>query len=168
MVQQGFYIHLPSAMELRNLPPMKLKLLFAFVSLTFFSCGKYEEGPKISFASKKARVANTWAIEKKMMGSTDITGSYRQTIESESYVMEEDGKYSWIETTVAIPPYPSQTTTETGTWQFANKDKELTKLSNAPGSITDTYTIVRLKNNEMWLRQTYGTLTIEIRLTKKK
>ena len=145
---------------------MKLKLLLALGSLTFFSCGKYEDGPKISFVSKKARIDNTWAIEKKFMGSTDITGSYRQTIESESYKMEKNGKYNWSETTT--PAYGSQTTTDSGTWELINGDKDLRKLSDANGAVADTFRIVRLKRNEMWLRQTYGTLTIEIQLTKKK
>ena len=137
----------------------------AAASLLLFSCGKYEEGPKLSLASKKARIANTWALEKEFMGSTDITSTYRATIESESYIMEKDGKYSWSQTTTAA--YGGQTTTETGTWELINKKEDLRMLANASGAVADTVTIVRLKSGQLWYKKIYGTLTMEYHLITK-
>ncbi|HET7819657.1 MAG TPA: hypothetical protein VFL70_10155 [Bacteroidia bacterium] len=49
------------------------KIIFVAVlisSTLFTSCGKYEEGPKISFASKKGRLTRKWVLEKFIDGTT--------------------------------------------------------------------------------------------------
>jgi len=42
------------------------------------ACQKYEEGPIFSLRSKKARVANTWEIDKATEDGKDVTANYDQ------------------------------------------------------------------------------------------
>ena len=54
---------------------MKLKniYLLIFPALVFVSSCIYEDGPKMSFRSKKARAVNTWVIDKAYGGGVDNT-----------------------------------------------------------------------------------------------
>lgn len=48
------------------------KVLFYTLALTvLLSCSKYEEGPKISLRSKKARLNGTWVLEKKTINGIE-------------------------------------------------------------------------------------------------
>lgn len=100
------------------------------------SCGKYEEGPKISFASKKSRMVNTWKEEKSIDGSTGI--EYPCTSNCEVLELKKDGTYSVNGTSLSGT-----------TWQFSS-DKE--KLEFVWGSVTTSSIILRLKSNELWLK----------------
>lgn len=42
---------------------MQLKLLLLLLIITFSGCKKYEEGPTISFRSKKSRIVGNWNVE---------------------------------------------------------------------------------------------------------
>lgn len=102
------------------------------------SCGKYEDGPGFSLRSKKARVANEWKVEyaydfeDQVETTTDFAG--------EVWVLSKDGSYLKME---------DGETKKTGTWDFIS-DKEEIAIS-FPTDI-DKYTILRLKENEMWIK----------------
>ncbi len=106
------------------------------------SCKKYEEGPTISFRSRKERVANTWKVEKYMVGGNDQTTSFNNTNPNYKIKLEKDG--------VAQLSYSAfgLNTTIDGTWDLITNDEELqTKFGNT----TATSTILKLKEKELWL-----------------
>lgn len=149
---------------------MKTTLKFGFAmiiiaSAILSSCGKYEEGPGLSLASKKGRVANTWAIEAYLEDGVDKTTDYRAIVASESYVFEKDGKFTTSQTTTAV--FGNQTFTDNGTWELTDKKEHLQMLSSAVGSTNDTMQIVRLKSNEMWIKSVSGTPVSEMHLISK-
>ncbi|MBW3544754.1 MAG: hypothetical protein KY428_03995 [Bacteroidetes bacterium] len=119
---------------------MKKQTMLMLVGLLLgvAACGKYEEGPGLSLRSKTARVANEWRVEyaydhkDKVEITADFTG--------ESWVFGKDGVFMEKEGGV---------TDKTGTWEFMS-DKE--EIAIMVGTDIDKYTILRLKENEMWLR----------------
>lgn len=113
-------------------------LMLAGLLLGVAACGKYEEGPGFSLRSKTARVANEWKVEyaydhvDKVETTTDFTG--------ETWVFSKDG---------AFMEKDGGVTDKTGTWEFMS-DKEAIAIS--VGTDIDKYMILRLKENEMWLK----------------
>lgn len=102
------------------------------------ACGKYEEGPGLSLRSKKARVANEWKVVYAYdhKDQVEITSDFN----GETFVFSKDGGYLKNDEGV---------TKKTGTWDFIT-DKEEIAIS-FPTDIKK-YTILRLKENEMWLK----------------
>ena len=56
---------------------MKNLIVYSFalsvVAVSISSCGKYEEGPKFTLLSKKARITNTWKFTKSENNGIDNT-----------------------------------------------------------------------------------------------
>lgn len=109
------------------------------------SCKKYDDGPRLSTHTKKARITNVWQFDKVVdsRGST-ITSLYSgMTIE-----FIKDGKY--------IETQPSGSVT--GRWELVD-DKEKIKVTYDAGhSAPSELTIRRLTNKEFWFEngdQTY-------------
>lgn len=127
----------------------KIAILFAVFAFVAASCGKYEEGPSISLASKKGRLANVWKIESVYENGTQITLSTNQT---DSYVeFTKDGKV--IQTTVVM----GQSVSNTGTWKFDDKKENVITEFNYSGIVyTETAKILKLKSSELWVEITDG------------
>ena len=121
----------------------------AMIMGTLGSCSKYEEGPSLSLRSKKARVANTWKIDKAYRNGNDVTNDYDQY----SLYMNKDGDARLV----AI--YKSGNFTfeaETdGTWKLES-DKEDLNLDFENNDADRKYQILRLKEKELWLREQGG------------
>jgi Lipocalin-like domain len=123
------------------------KLLFAFfttamLSLTFSSCGKYEDGPKLSLASKKSRLSGEWKLEKALHNEIDITSFLAPTYGTMK--IEKDGKYTMTHSGLA----------DTGTWKLGEDKDDITFTDDGPGAVPATYRILRLKSKELWWKQT--------------
>lgn len=112
--------------------------IFIALCLTFSSCNKYPEGPKLSLLSKKARLSGDWKMEKILINNVDQTAAFTS---NEVFSIKKDGKYS-----------VSSTPVEEGTWKFSGDKKQLIVKSNASGAKEITYTILKLKNKELWLK----------------
>jgi hypothetical protein len=125
------------------------KLLFAIfatalISLTFSSCGKYEDGPKFSLASKKSRLEGEWKIEKALHNEADVTQSYTSLLGANfTWEIEKDGKYT-----------QTGNFADSGTWTLGEDKDDITFLSSASGSTAETYRILRLTSKELWMKQT--------------
>lgn len=105
---------------------------------TFTGCKKYEEGPSLSLRSKKARVANEWRVEY----AYDLEDGEINTSDFTGETWEFTKKGEWIEREYGVIE-------KSGTWEFIS-DKESIKITK-PNNV-DYYNILKLKENEMWLR----------------
>lgn len=138
---------------------MKLITVF-FASMLIFgtSCGKYEDGPSLSLRSKKARLVNTWEIEEATDADDDVTAGYAGA----TWTLDKDGNYTTggtiTSTGAAVPEIK-------GKWEFSS-DK--TKLILTPENVTlpTKWTITRLKNDELWLKDDQAQNTSKTRKFK--
>ena len=117
-----------------------LKLSFAAiiaVSIFLSSCGKYDDGPKISLASKTSRITRSW--QKESCSNCSVT-EYKK--DGTIFV---DGS-SWSGTK----------------WEFSSDKKNLV-ITSTVLTITTTSTaeILRLTSKELWVKSTYGSVTTE-------
>ena len=117
----------------------KLLSITTLVLATMFivtSCGKFEEGPKLSLKSKKARLANTWVYESIIVddvAATDI--SFYDGVE---ITFDKDGTYSVSFGSIS----------DSGTWEFSGD----VDLKTTTSTSTSTSEIVKLKSNELWIK----------------
>lgn len=118
------------------------KLLSGSLILTMVlfvaACGKYEEGPSLSLRSKKARLANEW----KIAYAYDFKDQVETTADYSGEIWEftKDGRFLERE---------SDSVDKSGSWDFIS-DKE--EIAISIGTDIDKYNILRLKENEMWLK----------------
>ena len=131
---------------------LSLTLVVAFgLTIAFTGCKKYEEGPTLSLASKKARVVNTWKLEKYTVNGVDIpllsTTSYMELKKDNTFIMS----------------YGSSA--NTGTWDFDSKKENIVFTENGSSS-ADKEEILRLKSGELWLKSVDGTDVVEIHYVK--
>ena len=106
------------------------------VSTLLSSCGKYDDGPKISLASKKGRLCRAWTTEKWIDGATGLEVACTANCGSTEY-KKEGTLYSNGVSVTGV------------TWQFSS-DKS--KLETVFGTIIFTKKILRLTSKELWLK----------------
>jgi hypothetical protein len=133
-----------------------ITVLFASLLIFGTSCNKYEDGPKISFRSKKARITNTWKVVSATDADDDVTAGYAGL----TWTIKEDGTYTTGGSTSAAAGLA-----ETGTWEFNDKKNKLI-ITIPPETLPRKWTITRLKNDELWLKNkqangTYKTRKLE-------
>lgn len=125
----------------------KLSILLMFVavaSFVFVGCKKYDDGPTLSFASKKGRVVNTWKVEK------EIYNGVEQTLDpndDSSIEFKRDDSFTVSGTSSGV------TYSFTGTWKFGDKKET---IITTMGSDVDTMVITRLKSKELWVKSVDG------------
>ena len=124
--------------------------------LFFSSCKKYEEGPALSLRSKKERVANTWEIEKAYDDGEDVTDNYDQF---ELQMLNNNEA-----TLVAIYTYGDFTFeyVTNGYWSFDNNKEDLV-LDFEDDNADERYQILRLKEDELWLREKGDDLELHLK-----
>jgi len=129
------------------------------IAFTATSCGKYEDGPKLSLLTKKSRLANEWVLESYEANGSDQT-STMQAFLGNDYVwtIEKDGGYTQVSSTNGI--------NVSGTWEMG-EDKDDVTFRPSSGSST-TFRILRLKSKELWLRYTNSNGTYDISKWKQK
>jgi hypothetical protein len=125
---------------------MKTKILFAlaFISIcavTFESCKTYTEGPSLSFRSKKARVCNTWKIDKCYVGGNDQTASMIASLGDYRLEIKKDMTYT------VSGNYP-----ESGTWKLGEDYDDI--FFTPTGGALSSARLLKLKNKEMWYKTT--------------
>ncbi len=122
-----------------------LKICLVMLILGSFNrCAKYEEGPSFSLRSKKARLANTWTL-RQAITTSDINGQITTTTNkgdgSETFTIEKDG--TWQSNGI-------NGVSGDGTWEFKGE----TGLRIKDGTTNVDYEILKLRNKELWLKQT--------------
>ena len=131
---------------------IKISLVILVLFSVSTSCKKYTEGPMISFRSKKARVSGDWKIEQMTVNGSDVTSTF-QTLVGADYVLdiEKDGKY-----------HVHGLASDEGTWKLGEDGDDIYMMSSKTGALEQSLRILKLKNKELWLRQTAynGDITI--------
>lgn len=129
-----------------------LLIVGAMCTTTFSACKKYENGPRLSLHTKKARIVNVWKYDHVTANGTDVTASYvNRSVEfkkDDNYILT-DGLYA-----------------NAGTWQFAS-DKEDIVLSATNSSSAITWHILKLKNRELWVAEHNGSSSYEYHFLPK-
>ena len=115
--------------------------LTSMLSAGLSGCGKYEEGPWMSFRSRTERVANKWKIEKWTEKGVDQTA--QALLLGLTWEFTDDGK-----ATMTVS-FMGKTESKTGTWAFANDDLE---IDITMGGDKDSFTILKLKESEFWIK----------------
>ncbi len=120
--------------------------LLVMAMVTVSSCRKYEEGPGISFVSKKGRVSNEWAFASAIENDVDVTDDYRGAVLTLSrsgnanfqYFVVENGVRTLIE--------------QDGEWNFTDRKEHLEIILYAKtGSYSLNFKIKELRQNNMHL-----------------
>jgi len=108
-------------------------------TMILFSCGKYEDGPKFSLASKKARLTGKWEV-------VEIDRDSPPAGQSMTMEFSKDGD---LEIVSRYQDYEGQWQTyiSKGDWEWAS-DKEEIEIT-IDGDRT-TFTILRLTKKELW------------------
>ncbi len=131
---------------------MKTKIILftgLFIAAGLTSCSKYEDGPALSLRSKKERISNTWKIEKAFRSGEDVTADYDQYVLT--LTKDGDARLVAIYTSGAFT-FEYETN---GTWKFENS-KEVLVLDFEDNGADRKYQILRLKEDELWLREQGG------------
>jgi hypothetical protein len=128
------------------------------IALSFTSCKKYDDGPMLSFRFKKARVVNTWVIEKLIIDGTDVSADTNYVDPNQKFEMTKDKKYTTTIGNLII---------EKGTWDFGSK-KETIETQEDGSSTKEISTILKLRDKQLWTTRTetigLGSVTIETHL----
>lgn len=128
------------------------KIVAVAVVVTFVwavsSC-KYDDGPKISLASKKSRAANVWKIEKSFTNGTENPCDQACKNERDKFiiVITKDGNVM-VKGLLFDQLYDSF-----GEWQF-NSDKTKIGIKMECQAEFLYYKILRLKSEELWTEYT--------------
>jgi hypothetical protein len=137
------------------------KITFAFliagltIGLTATSCKKYEDGPNVSLTSRTERVANTWIISYAEEDGENVSSEFNQyeLFMNSSGDATLDANYTVFGTT-----YQNQTS---GTWVFTNDEANL-RLDFDDDSQDGEYRILRLTNDELWLKDISQNLELHL------
>lgn len=127
---------------LNNMKNIRILSLFVLLALGMTAC-KYDEGPLVSFVSRKERVANTWVVN-----TANINGTDQSEISGfKKIIFFSEGACQIFYTTVFGDLAYS------GTWAFSEDqssihldlDDDLTHLA----TYVNDWTILRLKDKEL-------------------
>lgn len=122
--------------------------ILTVIILLASACKKYEEGPFISFRSRKERVANTWVYNKIIKNGEDVTNQTIYNIAYQArYAFTKDGGASV--SFVGIENFSPIA----GHWKFADNDERIFIYFDGIESTT-SWEILRLKENELWYQLT--------------
>ncbi|MBK8615493.1 MAG: hypothetical protein IPN85_19020 [Flavobacteriales bacterium] len=137
--------------------PLSIVSILAISALGTLStgCGKYEDGPDFSLRSRASRIANTWKVESARKGGDDVTSSFTQY----ELNMTKDGDAT-LTANYELGDVTFEYATN-GTWDLENKDEDL-KLDFENNDADETYNILRLKEEELWLREKGGDLELHL------
>ena len=112
--------------------------------LLFTECKKYQDGPLISFRSKKSRVEGTWNYDKVLVNNEDKTAE----VVGAEIEFATDGTF----TCKRNVPGTSIMLESKGSWALSNNDCSIDLLSTSTyGSSLQRWNILKLKNKELWL-----------------
>ena len=136
------------------------------LALGAISCTGYADGPALSLASAKKKIAaNAWKVKEAASGTTDITADF----DGDSWTFNEGGTFRYTDASrmIDLPPFTQEVNTSVdgnGTWEFVNDLSTMEVFYT--NSITDPYNssvvydeavneiweVTRLTKEELWIR----------------
>jgi hypothetical protein len=128
-------------------------VLLAVSAFYFQGCDDFPDGPAVSLLSPTERVANDWVIGEALNEGTDVSDNYDnyELNLTEGGLASLTAKYNILGTSYDF-------TTE-GTWVFMSNEEKIS--FDFDNDLADgVYEILRLKNDEMWLKEDAGTLEL--------
>ena len=130
-----------------------LLLSLTLIALCIASCNKYEEGPKFSLASKKARIAGRWTPTQLLQDGVDVTANINRAYAQVR--MDKKGGASLLNF--------SGNAIQNGTWEFESDKENLALTFTGMDGVTykEVFKILKLKKNELWLEYTIDGHTYE-------
>lgn len=133
-----------------------LPLAFALLgTILLASCSKYDDGPAFSLRSKKERIANTWRVQKATNNGNDVTTSFEEY--QLQMLIDGDATLAALYTLGDLT-FEFQTN---GTWSLVNNNEDL-RLDLQNDAADATYEILRLMEEELWLREKGGSLELRL------
>ncbi|MBX7095137.1 MAG: hypothetical protein K1X56_10465 [Flavobacteriales bacterium] len=114
-----------------------------FLSVIFSSCVKFEDGGMFSIHTIKHRLVGDWVLESFSINGTDATTTAQASLGSDYKLsIKKDDTFSFV----------SNGFTVTGTWKLGeDKDDIFFTDSN---NVIQVYRLLRVKNKEIWWKQT--------------
>ena len=131
---------------MKKLNVILLTVLASVLMLT--SCSPYEEGPAISLRSRTERLCNEWRLTRLYINGTEQTlSSFDQQTTLE---FKDNGTINY---SYAVMDSTAIVITGSGTWEFNDDQTEVftTITYTLGGTEKDTFKILRLKEEELWL-----------------
>lgn len=125
---------------------ISLLLLIAF---SFGGCKRYEEGPLISFRSVSSRIINDWKMDMYLVDGEDYTDDFNLALKDFKLSLYTNNTYYMI----------ANSTSNDGAWEV-DEDKKYFMMDQN-GFLNFKGEIIRLKKNELWIRDEDGVQTIE-------
>lgn len=131
----------------------RLSVLIVLSLIIISGCKKYEEGPLISLRSKKERLANTWILDKATLNGVEVSLIRRGFWAEKNPVIFTKGN----ECTLIFQTYDTGYDI-IGTWAWCDSKQSI--ITTTPifvvddieyPSYSDTLTILKLKEDELWL-----------------
>jgi len=154
---------------------MKKLLLLSLIPLLFISCKKYEDGPYLSCRSAEKRLTGKWKVSELLYNQKDITVAYyAPQLDLYPFNIYSDWSHShFIAIThadgsiIAKSPLVLNKKKTVMSFCLVPEDSKDTIVSNIfnlvpPLSAENNWTILRLKNDEFWMRTDYETNNFEI------
>jgi hypothetical protein len=131
---------------MKKLNVILLTVVTSVLMLT--SCSPYEEGPVISLRSRTERLCNEWKLTRLYINGTEQTLSAFDQQTTLEFKKNGTCNYSY-----AVLDSTAIVITGSGTWEFNDDETEvITKITYALGGTEiDTFKILRLKEEELWL-----------------
>lgn len=134
----------------------KITMFISVVAIALFaftSCDTYPEGPLISLVSKTDRVANNWKVAQALNDGKDVTANFNQY----ELNLAKNGTAELIAKYLFLGVNFEYTTN--GSWNFVS-DSEKISFNYENDNADGVYQILKLKENEMWLKEDGGTLEL--------
>ena len=126
--------------------------LLSIISLSIFSCAKYEEGPGVTLLSKSARMCQKWRPIQSVDGSTEVItnidsdGSYIEFVKDGSIQFYNKDLMSFVGLDAV-----------SGTWKFSDDKLQVSYSYDVLGvSYNKLKTIKKLKINSLALEDGNG------------
>lgn len=127
-------------------------------TILFSSCGKYEEGPGFSLATKKARLTGEWLLKE-------------VTVNNVAQDMSTEGQISMTlkkdQTGTMSITFFGATLSEPIEWKFSD-DKLKLMIKEVDDDEWEENEILRLTSKELWFREIDNSNTITILKFEKK
>lgn len=138
----------------------QLLMLAVIAGLMVSACKKYPDGPGMSFRSKTERLANTWYIQQIFQNGVDKTTDVNTLWNGYSLSIGKSGTYTINYRILGLVPY-----SEAGNWAFnGDKSKVIFTRTTPTPSITSEWTILRLKEKELWGQYNDSTVVTKVLL----